>query len=145
MRAALAGIALATLVATCAQPGTGARAIVETSSGRAVFRVEIADTDELRLRGLMGRESLADDAGMVFLWPEDVESAFHMRDTWIPLSIAFFDADGRIVRILEMVPCAADPCPRYEAGAPYRGALEVRSGALARAGARPGDRVRMER
>ena len=119
--------------------------MIETATGRAIFRIEISDTDPLRLRGLMGRERLAEDAGMAFLWGEDTASAFHMRDTLIPLTVAFFKADGRIVRIMEMAPCGADPCRVYDPGLPYRGALEVNAGALAQKGVRVGDRVRIER
>lgn len=82
---------------------------------------------------------------MAFLWTEDTTTGFHMKDTLIPLTVAFFDVDGRILRILEMVPCRADPCPAYDPGVRYRGALEVNAGALERKGARPGDRVRIER
>ena len=110
-----------------------------------MFYIEIADTDEVRSRGLMGRERLGDDEGMVFLWPEDTTTAFHMKDTLIALTVAFFDGEGRIVRLLDMVPCTADPCPAYDAGVRYRGALEVKAGALERRGARIGDRVRVER
>jgi uncharacterized membrane protein (UPF0127 family) len=110
-----------------------------------VFYVEIADTDELRSRGLIGRERLGDDEGMAFLWNEDTATAFHMKDTLIPLTVAFFDAEGRILRLLEMVPCSADPCPAYDPGLRYRGALEVNTGAFERRGVRPGDRVRIER
>lgn len=126
-------------------PPAGPRAVIETAGGERVFRVEIADTDELRSRGLMGRERLDEDAGMAFLWPEDTDSAFHMRDTLIPLSVAFFSAEGRILRILEMVPCTADPCPRYDPETRYRGALELNGGAFARAGVRAGDRLRIQR
>jgi uncharacterized membrane protein (UPF0127 family) len=141
--ALIAATAAAMLVigAACAGAAPGTSAVIETASGRVVFRAEVADTDELRLRGLMGRTRLAEDEAMAFLWTEDTDAAFHMRDTLIPLSIAFFDADGRILRMLDMDPCAADPCPRYEAGVPYRGALEVNQGALARKGVRVGDRV----
>lgn len=110
-----------------------------------IFRVEIADTDPVRARGLMGRERLAEDAGMAFLWTEDTATGFHMRETFIPLTVAFFDAEGRILRLLEMTPCSADPCPAYEPGLRYRGALEVNAGALARKGVRVGDRLRIER
>ena len=110
-----------------------------------MFYVEIADTDEVRSRGLMVRERLGQDEGMVFLWPEDTSTAFHMKDTRIPLTVAFFDAGGRILRLLDMVPCALDPCPAYDPGLRYRGALEVNAGALERRGARVGDRVRIER
>ena len=110
-----------------------------------MFYVEIADTDEVRSRGLMGRERLGDDEGMAFVWPEDTATAFHMKDTLIALTVAFFDGEGRILRLLDMVPCAADPCPAYDPGVRYRGALEVKAGALERRGARIGDRVRIER
>ncbi len=110
-----------------------------------MFHVEIADTDALRSRGLMGRERLADDGGMAFLWTEDTAAAFHMRDTLIPLTVAFFDADGRILRLIDMTPCPADPCLPYDPGLQYRGALEVNVGALARKGVRLGDRIRIER
>ena len=138
-------VALTIVVPSCAsEPGTP-RAVIETAAGRVVFRAEIADSDELRGRGLMGRERLADDAGMAFLWNEDTVTAFHMKDTLIPLTVAFFDAEGRILRLLDMVPCLADPCPAYDPGVSYRGALEVNAGALGRRGVRVGDRVRVER
>ena len=53
-----------------------------------------------------------------------------MKDTLIPLSVAFADADGEIVTILDMEPCKADPCPVYDPGAPYRTALEANKGAF---------------
>jgi len=93
----------------------------------------------------MGRERLDEGAGMAFLWPDDTDSAFHMRDTIVPLTVAFFAADGRILTTIDMVPCTADPCATYDPGLRYRGALEVRSGALERAGVRVGDRLRIER
>lgn len=119
--------------------------MIETSGGRVIFFIEIADTEELRSRGLMGRERLGDDAGMAFLWPEDTTTAFHMRDTRIALTVAFFDGEGRILRLLDMVPCATDVCPAYDPGVRYRGALEVNAGVLERRGVRVGDRVRIER
>lgn len=82
---------------------------------------------------------------MAFLWTEDTVTAFHMRETLIPLTVAFFDGEGRILRLLEMAPCVADPCPAYDPGLRYRGALEVNGGALMRRGVRVGDRLRIER
>lgn len=133
------------LALSCAAEPAPPRAVIETAAGRVIFRVELAETDETRARGLMGRERLADDTGMLFLWPSDSETAFHMRETLIPLTVAFFAADGRIVRVMDMEPCRADPCPAYAPGAPYRGALEVSAGALTRRGVRSGDRLRVER
>lgn len=132
------------LTVSCAAPlPAGPRAVIETAAGERIFQVEIAETEEQRARGLMGRSRLEERAGMVFLWPDDTESAFHMRETLIPLTVAFFDKDGRILRMIDMVPCTSDPCPRYDPGLRYRGALEVNAGALERAGVRLGDRVRV--
>jgi len=119
--------------------------VITTAAGDRSFRIEIVETDELRARGLMGRERLDEDEGMAFLWSEDTDSAFHMRDTLIPLTVAFFAADGRILATITMVPCTSDPCARYDPGTRYRGALEVRAGALERAGVRGGDRLRIVR
>lgn len=113
-----------------------------TDRGEVYVRVEVVDTPETRQRGLMGRTSLAEDAGMLFVWPEDASSAFHMKDTLIPLSIAFISADGVVLRILDMEPCTADPCPTYDPQTSYRWALEVNKGAFARWGVREGDTAR---
>ena len=139
------GLALA---GGCARPPVdagGPSAVIETRTGPVRVQVEIADTPEVRERGLMHRTTLAEDAGMVFLWPEDTRSAFHMKDTLIPLSIAFFDAEGRILATLDMEPCRADPCPTYDPGVAYRGAIEVGRGALSRWGVTVGDRIRIVR
>jgi hypothetical protein len=143
-----AAVVLAVSLAACAGPAAPlARPAVVLESGAGVtrVRVEIAETPETRQRGLMGRTSLEDDAGMAFLWDEDTRSAFYMKDTLIPLSIAFVTADGRIVGILDMEPCAAEPCPLYDPQASYRMALEVRKGSFGRWGVRVGDRARLER
>ena len=141
----LLAILLLGTVSCAAPPATGPRAVITTAAGERSFRIEIVETDELRARGLMGRERIDEDAGMAFLWSEDTDSAFHMRDTLIPLTVAFFAADGRILATIDMVPCTADHCPRYDPGGRYRGALEVKAGALERAGVRQGDRLRIVR
>jgi hypothetical protein len=91
----------------------------------------------------MGRTSLPADAGMVFTFPDEHEGAFWMKDTLIPLSIAFYAADGRILRILDMTPCTREPCELYDPGVSYRGALEVNRGAFRRWGISEGDRLRI--
>jgi uncharacterized membrane protein (UPF0127 family) len=133
------------LLAACGGNASGPRAVIHTRTGNAVVHVEIADTQAERARGLMGRESLAPDAGMVFVFPEDTDSAFWMKDTPIPLSIAFYADSGRILRVLDMQPCRRDPCPVYDPKVRYRGALEVNRGAFARWGVRAGDMLRLER
>jgi uncharacterized protein len=123
----------------------GPRAIIETADGEVSVAVEIADSEAEREVGLMRRESLDQDAGMVFLFGAERRGAFWMKDTLIPLSIAFVAGDGRILRILDMAPCRADPCKLYDPGVPYRSALEVNKGAFARWGVGEGDRLTLER
>jgi uncharacterized protein len=118
---------------------------IETAEGgEVVVPVEIADSPEERQVGLMNRESLPADAGMIFLFDQDEDGGFWMKDTLIPLSIAFADADGTIVSILDMEPCEADPCEIYEPGVTYRSALEVNQGAFSRWGVQEGDRLTLE-
>jgi uncharacterized protein len=88
---------------------------------------------------------MPEDAGMLFLFPAEHSGGFWMKNTLIPLSIAFVDADGRIVRILDMEPCRADPCPIYDPSVAYRSALEVNRGAFAEWGVVEGDRLTLER
>ena len=107
------------------------------------LEVEVADTAEERATGLMGRESLPEDRGMVFLFDGATESAFWMKDTLIPLSIAFWNEEGAIVGILEMEPCEAEPCPRYAPGVPYVGAVETNAGWFERNGVEVGERVEL--
>lgn len=120
----------------------GPRVEFTTERGVVTVKVEVVDTPETRQRGLMGRTSLDEDAGMLFVWQEDASSSFHMKDTLIPLSIAFIAADGTVLRILDMEPCTADPCPTYDPRTSYRRALEVNKGAFVRWGVREGDRAR---
>jgi uncharacterized protein len=120
-------------------------ATITTPRVHVNVRVEIADNDARREQGLMFRTRLAAKAGMAFVWRSDVAGAFWMKNTRIPLSIAFYDARGRIVRILDMAPCTADPCALYDPKSTYRGALEVNKGAFRRWKVRVGDRITVRR
>ena len=92
----------------------------------------LADTGETRQQGLMAQTDLRGYAGMVFRFDEPIESRFFMRDTLLPLSIAFYDADGRFVSDADMDPCPdeVDDCPTFGADAPYVHAIEVAQGDL---------------
>ena len=117
--------------------------LIRTSAGDVRVEVEIADELEERQTGLMGRESLEADAGMAFVWSEEFRGSFWMKDTLIPLSIAFWDDRSRIVAILDMEPCEADPCPSYDPEVRFLGALEVNAGFFDEHGVRVGDRIEL--
>jgi uncharacterized protein len=106
------------------------RVLIDTGSESVLLDVDVAETEEQRAFGLMQRESLPADEGMLFVFFEDSNSSFTMRNTLIPLSIAFFDFEGRILKLLDMEPCETEPCPAYDPGVTYRGALEVNQGAF---------------
>jgi uncharacterized membrane protein (UPF0127 family) len=110
-----------------------------------VLDVEIAETRRARATGLMGRESLPGDAGMVFLERTPVRQSFWMKDTLIPLSVAFWDKRGEIIAILDMEPCRADPCPTYDPGVAWLGAVEVNQGFFSQRGVEVGDEVTLRR
>ncbi len=119
--------------------------LIQTERGEEVaVTVEVADSENERQVGLMNRESLPDDAGMIFLFEEEFTGGFWMKNTLIPLSIAFADGDGTILRILDMEPCEADPCEIYDPGVTYSSALEVNQGAFASWGVEEGDLLTLE-
>jgi uncharacterized membrane protein (UPF0127 family) len=120
-------------------------ALVDGISGLDILSVLFADDDAERELGLMDRTTLAPYDGMAFVWDHPVETSFWMKDTLIPLTVAFWDETGRIVSILDMPPCRADPCPTYDPGTPVVGALEVPQGDLERHGVELGDSVDLVR
>ncbi len=128
-------------------PFGAAKVLIDTDEGSVIVDAEKAETPEQRQQGLMFRDSLGPDEGMVFLFFEETSGAFWMKNVTIPLSIAFFDADGTIVAILDMEPCEEDPCELYEPvdddGRPvtYFGALEVNQGKFQEWGVEVGDRI----
>ena len=108
--------------------------------------VWLADTPTLRDRGLMGvtDPDMGGKAGMAFRFGSDTEAKFWMKDTLLPLSIAWFAADGAFVSSASMEPCPADSdsCPTYGATGSYRMALETAQGRLPDLGLVPGSRVK---
>ena len=110
---------------------------LRTPSQTVTVRVELARTQAQLEHGLMGRKTLARNAGMAFLFPTALRRRFWMKDTTIPLSIAFWNKQGRILRVLDMAPCTTDPCKLYDPKVAFVGALEVNRGAFRRWGVRP--------
>jgi uncharacterized membrane protein (UPF0127 family) len=128
---------LAGLVLACSPGVPGGRLPVEPLVvGNQRVSAEIADDPDERRRGLMHRESLPEDHGMLFVFPEERILTFWMKDTPLPLSIAFADAGGRIVRIADLEPGSRET---VTSGVPARYALEMNRGWFERKGVFPGD------
>ena len=127
-----------------AKQSTEAQASITLPNG-ATVRVEIADTDATRARGLMFRNALALDEGMLFLFDEPGLHAFWMKNALISLDIIWLDDDGRIVSIAHAVaPCKADPCSHYSPSAEACAVLEVRSGVVTLHEVKVGDTVKLD-
>ena len=106
------------------------------------MRVEIADDSAERARGLMYRTALGENRGMLFVYGSEMRLSFWMKNTLIPLSIAFMDAKGRIVDIQDMKPLDDDP-PSYVSAEPAKYALEVNRGFFEERGVKVGDRAEL--
>lgn len=112
---------------------------IRSANGEHRFTVEVARTPEEQIKGLMHRQSLGPNAGMIFPYDPPRAIAFWMKNTLIPLDIIFIRADGSIARIAEnTTPLSLDPIP---SGEPVAAVLEIRGGRSAELGIRPGDRV----
>jgi len=108
-------------------------------SGHAAL-VEVASDNPARVQGLMFRQGLAPDSGMLFVFEDEQPRSFWMHNTYIPLSIAFIDSGGIITDVLEMAPL--DTTVRYPSSRPARYAIEMNSGWFAARGITAGDTVR---
>ncbi len=112
---------------------------IQTASGPHPFTVELATSPAQMMQGLMFRQSLAPDAGMLFDYQAPSMASMWMKNTLIPLDMLFVDATGHIVNIHERaVPGSLDP---IAAAAAVRAVIELNGGTAARLGIRPGDRV----
>jgi uncharacterized protein len=124
-----------------AEPATVAYRLEPAGREPVTVRLEVAADPAARARGLMGRREVPEGTGMVFLYPTEVTESYWMKNTLVPLSIAFVAADGRVVSVAEMTPCRADPCPSYAPAGPYRYAVELAAGAFGAAGVGAGSKV----
>jgi len=115
------------------------RATIITANGPVSFNVELATTESQRARGLMFRQQLADDAGMLFDFGTERKVAFWMRNTFIPLDMIFIAADGTIKSIhANARPQDSTAIP---SGYPVRFVLEIPGGRAAAAGIKVGDKL----
>jgi uncharacterized membrane protein (UPF0127 family) len=145
-RARLALILAAALVAglSRAQAGEGKPAAVVTPSGRR-YAVEISATQELRARGLMYRESLADGRGMLFLFSKPSVEDFWMKNCNFPIDIVWLDEKRKVIFVSARTPpCRDDPCPTYGPKAPALWVLEIPAGAAAKEKITVGSELKFE-
>ena len=111
---------------------------IEGKAGRVSVKAEIARTPSQRQQGLMHRKELKDGEGMLFIFDSDQPLSFWMKNTLIPLSIAYIAGDGRILEIYNMEPGNLNP---VESSRSAHYALEVPQGWFDRAGIAPGDTI----
>ena len=113
--------------------------VTELTAGMHVIRAEVADNTPARMQGLMHRKAMAQNAGMVFVFDEKAAHCMWMKNTLIPLSVAFLDDAGAIINIAEMQPHSEQS---HCAARPARYALEMNKGWFAQRGIKPGARLR---
>jgi len=104
------------------------------------FRVEVARSESEKARGLMHRRVLGERRGMIFVYDADEHLSFWMKNTKVPLTLAFLARDGEILQVEELKPLSLRPATSLRAA---RYALELPAGSLQRLGVAPGDRVRL--
>ncbi|MGD9020899.1 MAG: DUF192 domain-containing protein [Lysobacterales bacterium] len=109
------------------------------------FSVEVADTREKQALGLMFRESMPPDHGMLFIFPSAAPRAFWMKNTRIPLDIMYFNADLELVSMSQNTPpCRTRRCPSYPSASPAMYVLELNGGTASELGVEVGDRLMLE-
>jgi uncharacterized protein len=143
MRTCLFAVLL--LLIGCAKATSPAHGPVTVMLHGQRFSAELATDDAQRQRGLMMRQSLPPNHGMLFVFPRTDPQAFWMKNTLIQLDMLYFDAARRLVSMqLNVPPCQADPCPVYPSEGPARYVLELSGGTARLIGVQPGDELTIE-
>ncbi|MEO5699417.1 MAG: DUF192 domain-containing protein [Casimicrobiaceae bacterium] len=125
-------------IAQPASARTDALPTITLTIGEHRIAAEVATTPEQRSTGLMNRFSLRPDTGMIFVFPRAEPQGFWMKNTYVPLSIAFIDGEGRIVNIEDMTPLTETT---HWSRGPAQFALEMRKGWFREHGVGAGERV----
>lgn len=138
----LTAVALVAALNACSAQASGPTAELK---GRR-FSIEIVNDDESRARGLMFRDSMPADHGMLFLFDDMRPRVFWMKNTHIPLDILYFDQEYKLVSMQQRVPpCRSDPCAQYPSEGPAKYVLELNSGTSEKLGVEPGDKLTVSR
>lgn len=131
-------LALAMLLAAVL-PAWAQQPVVELGAGMHLIRAELAADDPSRMRGLMFRKSLGPNEGMLFVFDETTTHCMWMKNTYVPLSVAFLDERARVINIADMTPHSEES---HCATRPARYALEMERGWFAARGIRSGFTIR---
>jgi len=126
---------IAVLTAACVTTAHAELPTVQLTAGMHLIRAEVAADFSTRMQGLMHRESLAPNAGMLFVFDEAADHCMWMKNTLIPLSVAFIDEGGTVINIADMQPHSEQS---HCASAPARFALEMTRGWFAQRGVKAG-------
>lgn len=130
------------LLTVCSACASG-ESSVELGGSR--FSVEIADTQETQQLGLMFRDSMPADHGMLFIFPNEAPRSFWMKNTRIPLDIMYFDKELKLVSLsADTPPCKVSRCPSYPSIAPAKYVLELNAGITASLGIAVGDKLKLD-
>jgi uncharacterized protein len=129
---------LAPALLLAAFPAAAEGPVLDLTSGIHVIHAEVAYTNAVRMQGLMHREHLGPNQGMLFVFPDLGEQCMWMKNTLIPLSVAFIDTKGAIINVEDMAPQTLDT---HCAKAPARYALEMDLGWFRKHGAGKGSRI----
>ena len=125
----------------CSSVGTAIK-IIPLYIGLEKFTVEIADTDEKRITGMMFREFVADDFGMLFIHETELPRGFWMKNCLVHLDIIYLDKNKQIINIhFNVPPCKSEPCPTYESERPAQYVLELRGNRAKELNLKPGDTI----
>ena len=114
---------------------------IDNGGGLIKINAEIADDNDERATGLMFREKLNENEGMLFVFESEGYQTFWMKNTLIPLDMIFIGNDFKIVDIKNAKPCKENPCALYKSSKPSRYVLEVNSGFSARNNIKTGDKT----
>ena len=135
----IAAVSIALTSHTCqAQEGPQKLPAIALNAGMHIIQAEVAQTPEQRGIGLMQRPKMGTNDGMLFVFDSAAEQCFWMKNTLLPLSIAFLDEQGSVVNIEDMAPqTLGGHCSKR----PVRFALEMNQGWFAKRGIKPGSRI----
>lgn len=123
----------------------GPTVTLNTAKGNFIFAVEIADNSAERTKGLMYRESMKDNHGMLFVFENEEQLSFWMKNTLISLDMIFFDSNYKVVYVQKVAePCKVEPCAVFSSVKPAKYVLEVKAGTSDRLEIKTGDSIQVK-